>query len=73
MSTQLSGVATESADEPIRVVTTSIQMISCRNWAGGEMADTLALGASAARHGGSSPPLPTIDVSIFYVVVFVQT
>ncbi len=28
-------------------------------WAGGEMVDTLALGASAARHGGSSPLLPT--------------
>lgn len=28
-------------------------------WAGGEMADALALGASAARHAGSSPALPT--------------
>ena len=30
-----------------------------KNRAGGEMADTLALGASAARHGGSSPLPPT--------------
>ena len=29
------------------------------NGAGGEMADTLPLGGSAARHGGSSP-LPPI-------------
>ena len=28
---------------------------------GGEMADTLALGASPARDGGSSPLLGTID------------
>ena len=28
-------------------------------WAGGEMADTPALGAGAARHGGSSPLPPT--------------
>ena len=30
--------------------------------AGGEMADTLALGASAVRHGGSSP-LPRTNKS----------
>ena len=29
------------------------------SWAGGEMVYTLALGASAARRGGSSPLLPT--------------
>ena|GEM_PF-5591360 len=29
-------------------------------WAGGEMADTLPLGGSAARHGSSSLPPPTI-------------
>ncbi len=29
------------------------------SWASGEMAYTLALGASAARRGGSSPPSPT--------------
>ncbi len=28
-------------------------------WASGETVDTLALGASAARHGGSSPLSPT--------------
>ncbi len=28
--------------------------------AGGEMVDTLALGASAVRHGGSSPLPPTL-------------
>ena len=28
-------------------------------WAGGEIEDTLALGASAARRGGASPLLPT--------------
>lgn len=38
-------------------------------WAGGEMVYTLALGASAARHGSSSLPLPTsVDffISIYY-------
>ncbi len=37
-----------------------------RTWfkcTGGEMADTLALGASAARHGGSSP-LPCTNIEI---------
>ena len=33
--------------------------VSVINWASGEMADTLALGASAARHGSSSLPSPT--------------
>ena len=28
-------------------------------WAGGEIADTLPLGGSAARHGGASPLPPT--------------
>ena len=36
-------------------MTNSLKMIFLKNCAGGEMADTLALGASAARHGGSSP------------------
>ena len=44
------GVAKISSGGEKLFVTTSR-----RKGAGGEMADTLALGASAARHGGSSP------------------
>lgn len=32
-----------------------------QTWAGGEMADALRLGRSAVRHGGSSPPPPTLE------------
>lgn len=31
------------------------KLYNCRTRPGGEMVDTLALGASVARHGGSSP------------------
>ena len=39
--------------------------VSIKERRGGEMADTLALGASAARHGGSSPLPGTFDKYIF--------
>ena len=44
--------------------------MNCRD---GEMADALALGASAARHGGSSP-LPGIlnDCGRFYLINYIK-
>ena len=36
------------------------------NWASGEMADTLALGASGATRGGSNPLSPTKDLRLCF-------